>query len=84
MLFTKFVYFVDTNSTKNKTGSLIIDVNEATGELILHQKTNYDGTVVLGEALKALGAGSIKIRAYVVRTNELGQPITATDPHAGY
>lgn len=73
--FTKFVYFVDTNSTKNKTGSLIIEVNEATGELVLHQKTNYDGTVVLGEALKALGAGSIKIRAYVVRTNELGQPI---------
>lgn len=75
--FTKFVYFVDTSSIKNKTGSLIVEVDETTGELVLYQKTDYGsgGATVVGEALKALGAGSIKIRAYVVRTNEEGQPI---------
>lgn len=73
--FSKFVYFIDTSTLTNETGSLVVDANDETGELVLHQKTDGEGMVVIGEALKALGAGNIKVRPYVVRTNKNGQPI---------
>ena len=63
--FTKVVYFVNNDNKYNETGSLIIDVNDV-GEIL---KTNGLDFV------RALGAGTIQITPYVVRTNKDGVPV---------
>lgn len=64
--FSKFVFFVNTEKAKNEVNSLIIDINEETGQL--KKREGYD-------TINARGAGNIQIIPYVVRTNEEGKAV---------
>ncbi len=64
--FSKFVFFVNIEKAKNEVDSLIIDINDITGQLKMR-----DGF----DAINARGAGTAQIIPYVVRTNEEGNAV---------
>lgn len=64
--FNKFVFFVNIEKAKNEVDSLIIDINDITGQLKMR-----DGF----DAINARGAGTVQVIPYVVRTNEEGKAV---------
>lgn len=75
LTYTKWVYFLegldeDENINTNLTGSPIIEIS-ATGQI----KRTEGNTVQYSETLSGLGNGTVRIRAYLVRTNSSGQPL---------
>ena len=66
LTFSKVMFFVDTTSMTNATGSLILNVNTETGQL------NFiNGNPII----EPRGAGQITITPYIVRTNSNGVPV---------
>lgn len=71
LTWTKWVYFLETSYVNiNEVGSPIIEVTEA-GQVARSE----GGEVQLSQTLLGLGAGKVRIRAYLVRTNSDGEPI---------
>ena len=67
--YNKVVFFLSGTSTNiNVTGSAVIAVNQ-------YRQIFADGTVLPYNTIRALGAGSVGIVPYIVRTNESGQAI---------
>jgi len=71
LTYTKWVYFLESSSTNvNSTGSSIIEVSTA-GQ-IMHTEGS---TVQYSQTLSGIGDGTVRIRAYLVRTDSSGNPI---------
>ena len=69
--YTKWVYFMDDMSANvNAVGSQIIEVTD-TGQIF----SSVDGQ--LSQMISPVGAGTVTIRAFLVRTNAEGEPIDA-------
>lgn len=72
--YTKFVYFLDEETTnikwKNGTGSQIVNISEM-GQI----KSGSGSSATYSQTIEAMGSGNVVMRAYLVLTNEYGQPV---------